>query len=336
VIQQGARPSPHRDAGPMRISVVIPLYEQATCVPRAIASVVSQSVPVDEIIVVDDGSTDGGADAAIKAGGQRVTVCSAAHGGEGAARNYGVETASSEWVAFLDADDEWRPDFLEKTGALAKSQPNVVAVFSNMFVPALGRALLRRVPASAHVLDDYFKTLLDNAGAGMSSSSALVRRSALLACGGFPRGVLIGGDLDTWARLAWSGPIGCVPDALATYHTDAPERATVRARERRPDYPAVLTTYGRWLDEGRVPPQLRDSSRRFANHVLAAYAMELAHAGCGQDADRQMREGWRPGGPSHLYLKARLWARLPVRLLRGMRATRQQLRQAWLGRYGAS
>jgi glycosyltransferase involved in cell wall biosynthesis len=319
----------------MKISVVIPLYEQATSVPRAIASVLSQSIAVDEIMVVDDGSTDGGAAAARGAGGPRVTVCSGAHGGEAAARNRGVERASSEWVAFLDADDEWRSDFLEKTGTLAESHPGVVAVFSNMFVPGLGRALLRRVPASARVLDDYFQTLLDN-GAGMSSSSVLVRRGALQACGGFPHGVPIGGDLDTWARLAWSGPVGCVPDTLATYHTDAPERATLRARERRPDYPAVLTTYRRWLDEERIPSQLRLSSRRFANHVLATYAMELAHAGCGQDADRRIREEWLPGGPSHLYLKARLWARLPARLLRRMRAARVRLRQTWLDGYHRS
>jgi len=312
----------------MRISVVIPLYQHAASVPRAIASVLGQSKAVDELIVVDDGSTDDGAAAALGAGGSLVTVCSGAHAGEGAARNYGVARASSEWVAFLDADDEWRRDFIEMTGALAESHPNVVAVFSNTFVPTLRRPLLRRVPASAHILDDYFKTLLEN-GAGMSSSSVLIRRDALLDCGGFPEGVLIGGDLDTWARLAWSGPVGCVPESLATYHADAPERATVRARARRPDYPSVLTTYRRWLSEGRIPPQLRDSSRRFSNHVLATYAMELAHAGWGQDADRQVREDWQPGGPSYSYLKARLWARLPTRLLRGLRAAREQLREAW-------
>lgn len=315
---------------------MIPLYQQASCVPRAGASVLSQSTPVDEIIVVDDGSTDGGGAAVLAAGGPRVAVCSGGPGGEGEARNKGVERVSSEWVAFLDADDEWRPDSIERTATVAMDYPSVVAVFGNMLVLAQGRALLRRAATSAQVLGDRIKALLDNGGAGMSSPGVLFRRGSLQACGGFPKGVLIGEDLDTWTRLAWSGPVGCVPDALTSYHIDAPDRATVRARDRRPEYPAVLATYRRWLDEGLIPSQLRPSSRRFANHMLAAYAMELAHAGRGRDADRRIREDWLPGRPWYSYARARVWARPPASLLRGLRATRGRLRQAWLDRNGRS
>jgi glycosyltransferase involved in cell wall biosynthesis len=312
----------------MKITVVIPLYQQARQVPRALGSVLAQTRPPDEIIVVDDGSTDGGAQAARAAGGPGVEVLTIHHAGESAARNHGVAAASSEWVAFLDADDEWRPEFLARTTALAESRPDLVAVFSNVMVRAWGRALLRRGPSEPQVLEDYFEALLENSGAGMSSSSVLVRRRDLLACGGFPDRVTIGGDRDTWARLAWTGPVGYVPGCLSTYHADAASRATVRARDRKPEYPAFLATYREWREGGRIPERLRETSARFANRVLAEYAMELAHAGDGRQAEQRLCAEWNAGGPRALYVKARVWAHLPVRLLRCMRTTRGRFRMA--------
>jgi hypothetical protein len=233
-------------------------------------------------------------------------------------------------VAFLDADDEWHPEFLARTTAVAERRPGVAAVFSNLRLADRDRPLLRRPPATEAV-PDYFALLLANAGAGMSSSSVLVERRTLLDCGGFPEGVRVGADLDTWARLAWSGPVAGLAECLAVCHADAEERATTRARVHAPEPPAFLRTYRAWSEAGRVPEPLRTSSARFANRVLAEHVMELAHAGRGGDGAALLQAEWEPGGPRRLYAKARLWSCLPPALLRRLRAARAARRGAHTG-----
>ena len=313
----------------MIVSVVIPLWQHAQVLPRALASVLRQTRPPDEVLVVDDGSTDGGGDLAPGTG---VTVCRRPHLGAAAARNHGVGQAAGDWVALLDADDEWEPTFLERTCAMAEGHAGLVAVFTNLRVGPRGRPLLRDVTTTEGIVDDYFKTLLENDGHGISSSSVLVRRRALDAAGGFPEGVRMGEDLDTWARLAWTGRIGYVAECVVTCHLDALPRATGQVQRRAPEYPAFVRTFRGWDASGRIPEHLRAHSLRFVDRVLSDHAMELAHAGRGAEARALLRDEWRQGGGPALYWKARLWSYLPPGLLCRLRSARAALRAAAAGR----
>jgi glycosyltransferase involved in cell wall biosynthesis len=96
----------------VRVSVVIPLYNKALYVERAIRSVLAQETTADEIIVVDDGSTDAGPEIIRGIAHPRIRLIVQKNAGPGAARNRGVEASTCDFVAFLDADDEWLPDFL--------------------------------------------------------------------------------------------------------------------------------------------------------------------------------------------------------------------------------
>lgn len=101
----------------MRISVVIPTYNAAGRLGRTIATVLAQTLPAHEVIVVDDGSTD--ATPSVCAGfGPRIRTLRVANGGQQRARNLGVAEASGEWIALLDHDDLWDADYLAATGAL--------------------------------------------------------------------------------------------------------------------------------------------------------------------------------------------------------------------------
>ena len=95
----------------LSVSVVIPTYNRAEVVSEAVESVLAQTVPADEILVVDDGSTDATA-AVLKTYGERIRLIRQDNAGVSAARNAGIEAASSEWIAFLDSDDTWSPDRL--------------------------------------------------------------------------------------------------------------------------------------------------------------------------------------------------------------------------------
>ena len=93
----------------MKVSAVIPTYNRRSYIPRAIDSVLAQTVPVDEILVVDDGSTDETAELLSERYGARVRIIKQANTGVSGARKRGIQEAKGDWIAFLDSDDEWMP-----------------------------------------------------------------------------------------------------------------------------------------------------------------------------------------------------------------------------------
>jgi glycosyltransferase involved in cell wall biosynthesis len=103
----------------MKISVVIPAYNAAAFLPRSIASVRAQTLQPVEVIVVDDGSTD---DTTAVAAGLGVRVITRTNSGPSAARNTGIQMASGDWIALLDADDRWSPEKLERQAKCASAE----------------------------------------------------------------------------------------------------------------------------------------------------------------------------------------------------------------------
>ena len=124
------RPANEAITRPSRISVIIPVYNGARFLAEAIQSVLDQTLPPDEIIVVDDGSTDGSA--AIAAQNEGVFVLRQPHYGVGAALNLALNHASGDLLAFLDADDRWLPDKLEKQVAVLMADPPLDMVFGHV------------------------------------------------------------------------------------------------------------------------------------------------------------------------------------------------------------
>src|SRR3954452_6386677 len=108
----------------LRVSVVIPTYNRASLLPRAVDSALIQLGPEDELIVVDDGSTDG-TEAALVPWRGRIHYLRLPHGGAGRARNAGWAVASGDLVAFLDSDDEWLPGKLTLQRALLAARPEL-------------------------------------------------------------------------------------------------------------------------------------------------------------------------------------------------------------------
>ena len=119
----------------IRISAVVPTHNRARLAARAIASVLAQSSPPTEIIVVDDGSTDGTADI-VASFGNAVRYVHQQNAGGASARNHGVREAHEEWVAFLDSDDVWTPTHLERIAAAIRATQGAAALyFDDMTLP---------------------------------------------------------------------------------------------------------------------------------------------------------------------------------------------------------
>lgn len=122
---------------PLGVSVVIPTYNRAALVSRAVDSALRAISPGDEIIVVDDASTDD-TERALAAYGDRIRYQRVPHRGAGAARNFGISVARNPLVAFLDSDDEWMPHILTLERALLQARPDVLFCCSNFAVRAKG------------------------------------------------------------------------------------------------------------------------------------------------------------------------------------------------------
>jgi glycosyltransferase involved in cell wall biosynthesis len=115
------------------VSVLVPTYNRAHLIDRAVRSALAAIAPGDEILVIDDGSTDG-TDAVVEAFGEPVRLLRAPHGGAGAARNLGLAEARGDLIAFLDSDDEWLPDKIELQRAFMDRRPDVVFACSDFGV----------------------------------------------------------------------------------------------------------------------------------------------------------------------------------------------------------
>ena len=190
------------------ISVVIPAYNMERFLPQCLASVRAQTLAPQEVFVVDDGSTDGTARVAEELG---ATVLRRPNGGIGAARNTGVQYATGEWIALLDADDSWAPQKLARQ--VAAIEPDTVFVYTGAryFDDRGTRTVQEAVdPLTARKLLRYCNPILP--------SSGLLRRQAVLAAGGFREGTPTCEDWGMWVRLMPFGSFAAVADPLTNYY----------------------------------------------------------------------------------------------------------------------
>ena len=188
------------------ISIIIPLYNKEASIATALRGVLAQSYQDFEVVVVDDGSTDGGAAVVEQFDDPRIRLIRQANGGVSAARNRGIAEARGQHVAFLDADDEWMPTFLEEITALIAAYPECKARATNYIFNSNGvksPTILRRIPFASErgVLTNYFE-VASCSHPPVCSISVCIDRDLLQEIGGFPLGIKSGEDLLTWARIA--------------------------------------------------------------------------------------------------------------------------------------
>ena len=211
---------------PPAISVIVPCYNAAAFLPATLRSVLAQSGFELQIIVVDDGSTDGSPELVAR-DFPGVTLVRQPNAGVAAARNTGLAHARHEWVAFIDADDLWLPGKLQAQCALLASQPEAGMAYTAWQVwtssePEPAAAWLSQL---AHQAADrarwqgasgwiYPELLVDCV---VWTSSVLVRRALLTQAGGFDEALRIGEDWDLWLRLSRLTPILRVAAPFALY-----------------------------------------------------------------------------------------------------------------------
>ncbi len=264
-----------------RVSVIIPAYNAAWCVRRAVDSVLAQDYRDFELIVVDDGSRDDTA-AILATYGAALRVVSKPNGGLSSARNAGIAAARGDYLAFLDADDWWLPGKLARQVALLDGQPGVLfcSCTTSVRTPE-GQALpdWRCCKGEGRALEDIFAV---NAFVAGSGSAVMARRAAFARVGGFDEALRSLEDIDMWMRLAAQGDYACLDEPLAVIekragsmsgNLDVMRAAAIQVMRKNRDllpvarrggfwraaFAGMLTDYAKWAyRQGRTAQALGD------------------------------------------------------------------------------
>jgi len=207
------------------VSVVMPLYNKVGYVGAAIRSVLDQTFTDLELVVVDDGSTDGSAEVVQGLADRRIRLLRQENAGAPAARNAGIAAARGRWVAFLDADDTWRPEKLARQLAVLEREPDLVWAAGAYVRTRPGPITIEQnVPdqgwlRAPEVLEDGLLALTD--AWCLWTGTVMVRRDILSQLGGFDTSLPTGDDVLLWSRIAARHPpLAYVRTPIADYRCD--------------------------------------------------------------------------------------------------------------------
>lgn len=262
------------------IAVVIPLHNKGPYIAETIESALKQTLPITEIIIVDDASTDGGADIAARYVSDTVRLLRRDTPGPGgyAARNLAIAWTQAEWVAFLDADDTWQPRHLEHLMDAAMPFGGVVGCAFSSFENLYGE---RRQPqpiapllmqARAEPIDfaTFLRAWLQTGQCPILTSASAFRRDVLLEAGRFPEGrAQRGGDKDLWLRAMRLAPAAFAPSRCIAFNRTATHKVSDTTSTAK--VPIICETIADMLAEP-PSPEIASLLERLHNQELRLYA----------------------------------------------------------------
>lgn len=245
------------------VSVIIPTYNYARFVRRAVDSVLAQTYRDVECVVIDDGSTDETPDV-LSRYGARIRVIRKEKQGPAIARNRGISAARGVYVAFLDSDDHWRPDKLAKQVAVLDANPALGAVgCANEIIDGAGNHVSDTVfPSPAEPVDlvgQLRGVAVRRLWVGSSCSGALIPKRVLEQVGMFDESLTAAEDWDLWLKIAARYPIRNIPDILVSISTHGTGFARNADKVERNQWKVYEAAVARWPDvfDPRTRRQIR-------------------------------------------------------------------------------
>lgn len=258
------------------ISVVIPLYNKEREIARTLRSVLAQTLPPLEIIVVDDGSTDRSVREVERLASPLVRLVRQENRGVSAARNRAIREARGTWVALLDADDRWEPGYLAEIARLIGRYPGCGA-YACSFLVDDGRTLTPGDTPRTEGIVDFFAESLSRYV--LIPSTTTLRRDLVLGLGGFPEGMRMGEDQYLWTRIARTAPVCFSPARLAVYSKAADNRSAAIYRPEQT----------RFSFEELYDPSAGEASNEYVARAALGKALVASAKGGTQEAARAAR-----------------------------------------------
>lgn len=198
----------------MKVSVVIPTYNRAHTLAAALDSVLSQTLPPDEVIVIDDGSTDNTV-SLLSGYGDTVTTLHQENRGVSHARNVGIAHAKSEWIAFLDSDDHWLPDKLRRQSLMVEQHSTYQICHTNEIWVRNGVRVNQMKKHTKYGGNIYCHCL---PRCVISPSSVMIHRNLFALTGNFDESLPACEDYDLWLRICANHPVLYIDEPLVTRH----------------------------------------------------------------------------------------------------------------------
>jgi glycosyltransferase involved in cell wall biosynthesis len=240
-------------------SVIIPLYNKAAYIERAIQSVLSQTFQEFELIVMDDGSTD---DPFVQLSvishqlsvnapeiHKKVRVIQQQNQGVSTARNNGVKLAKYEYIAFLDADDTWEPTYLEEMNGLIVAYPEAGIYGSSYYIVKNGKKRIAPIGIDREFesgLINYCQVYSKTLCMPLTSISTILPKYIYINENGFKPNLKLGEDFDLWARVGTTYPVAFLNKPLASYHQDVDlSNRAIGEKLYEPYEHMLFTDYGR-------------------------------------------------------------------------------------------
>ena len=277
----------------MRFSVIIPLYNKAPYVAKAIESVLAQTFADYEMVIVDDGSKDDSAEIAAKVieGRPNCHLIRQKNAGVSMARNNGVAASQGEYLCFLDADDWWEPTFLEEMAKLIDEFPDAGIYGTNYTI--VNEAKRKTRVAQIGVEEGFEKGYINYCQAyaktmymPLTSISVAIPRKVFEEMQGFPAGIKLGEDFLLWIRIALKHKVAFLNKPLAFYNQDVDVANRGVGRLHKPEE-HMLWNVGFLSDEEKNNPdykQLIDNLRTYG--LLPYYLSKEFHEAAKKELEK--------------------------------------------------
>ncbi len=278
----------------VQISIVIPLYNKAPYIKRAIDSVFAQTFQDFELVVVNDGSTDGSEKIVETYKDSRLKLLNRfSPSGETAARNFGIRHASADLIAFLDADDRWNEKFLETVLRLSKKYPDAGA-YATSFIEKHSSGRFKQpifwfIPKDRNwegLIPEYFRSCVYGCSPVWSSAVAIPKK-VFNDIGGFAEGVTRGGDLDMWARISLKYDIAFSRYIGAVYYKNV-QGSSIKKYKCLEGY-KIVDSLKHALDNSNFSVYRTRYIKEYANKFILGSAAQCIKAGEIQLAKKHLR-----------------------------------------------
>lgn len=287
------------------VSAVIPVYNNGPYIAAALKSVIDQTIPATEIIVVDDGSNDDTA-AALRPYRDRIIYVFQPNRGEPSARNRGIREAKSTYIAFLDGDDLWRPNKLELQMEYLQEHPECALVYSDMstfdergIIDVSVRKRFGMSFRSGRIFQTLFKRAL------FGSGTVVFRKDCVDKVGYFDEELLVGSDYEMWLRIARTFDVGFIDQPLLMYRHHATMSTRGIGRKMHNGVPWEVAVLNKIL--GQYPEAVNELGKIAISHRISTPYAGLALTQFRQSEYREARTLFRRAA-AHWPTNVRYWA----------------------------
>ena len=207
-----------------KFSIIMPLYNKAPYVRKAVESVVGQTYSDWELVIVDNGSTDGSGEIVASISDSRIQIVRLGENiGPGGARNHGVEKSTAPWICFLDADDWWEPTFLEEMVGLIERHPDAGIYGTGYYIVKNGKERIAPIGVETGFHEgeiNYCKVYSKTLCMPLTSITVAIPRSLFEESGGFKTHLRLGEDFDLWIRIALKHKVVLLNKPSSNYNQD--------------------------------------------------------------------------------------------------------------------